>query len=405
MQAQGEYSKRCLTMVKVIIIQQVMKQYRLPFFLRLHDTLAMRGIDLTVAYSEPSKAHAARKDNVELPAHVGLKVKAYWFFNRLVYQPLWKHIAAADLVVIGPEIKYVINPLLLLMSALGLKTVAFWGLGPNRFPGRSNVAEWIKVKFFTKVNWWFAYTDTIADYLKKRGMPAAQITTVQNATDTSGLRRLIEDIPDEDSASQKLALTGSTESRVGIYCGMLQEIKALPFLIETARRVRQRCSSFHLLVVGDGPERAWLEREIADEPWIHYLGAAFDRKKALCYKIADISLLGGTAGLAIVDSFAAGLPLLATQLPTHPPEISYVRDGWNGRLVPHDSAEFSEAIVETISNPATLSKLRAGAWESGGRYTMETMVENFSNGIISCLSASGCLSPDVSKWATQANER
>jgi glycosyltransferase involved in cell wall biosynthesis len=389
-------------MIKVLVIQQVMKQYRLPFFLRLHDNLSKQGIGLTVAYSDPNDAHSLRKDNVELPDSFGLKVKGYWFFNRLLYQPLWKQIAQADLVIVGPEIKYLINPVLLLMSALGLKKVAFWGLGPNLHPDCSPAAEWVKKFIFTKVDWWFAYTATIADYLKKRGMPVSRITTVQNATDTSEQRRFILEIQDEDVAGEKLALTGSRDSRIGLYCGMMQRIKSLPFLIETARQVKKKCSAFHLILLGDGPERPWLEREIAGESWIHFLGPKFGQDTALYFKMADVFLFGGTAGLAVVDSFAAGLPVLATQLPTHPPEISYIRDGENGRIAPHEATAFAESIVETISDSAMLSRMRAGAWESGGHYTLETMVDNFSNGIKSCLVASGITSfMDASRWTAQ----
>src|SRR5271155_3146243 len=121
-----------------------MKHYRLPFFTRLHEALKRDGIELTVAYSAPNRIHSARADNCELPAAFGLKVKGDWFADRLLYQPNWREIARADLVVIGPEIKYLINPILLLMSLLRMKTVAFWGLGPNMHPDRSPLAEWIK---------------------------------------------------------------------------------------------------------------------------------------------------------------------------------------------------------------------------------------------------------------------
>lgn len=392
-------------MAKVIIIQQVMKHYRLPFFTQLHEALSKQGIDLTIAYSDPNEAHAARKDGAELPPNMGLKVKAYWFFNRFLYQPLWNKIFEADLVIVGPEVKFLINPVLLLLSALNLKKVAFWGLGPNMHPDRSEAAEWVKDRIFTKVDWWFAYTQTIAEYLQKKGMPASRITTVQNATDTTELRRLMRPIPDAEVAAAKLALTGSADSRVGFYCGMMQRIKAIPFLIETARRVKQQYPEFHLVLIGNGPERPWLEKEVAGEPWIHYLGSKFGRESALYYRMADVFLLGGTAGLAVVDSFAAGLPLLATQLTTHPPEMSYVQDGENGRVVGHDPEAFAGCIVETLSDPAILSRLRAGALESGGRYTMETMVENYSNGVKTCLLASGITSfAGASEWTAQAAE-
>jgi glycosyltransferase involved in cell wall biosynthesis len=362
-----------------------MKRYRLPFFTGLHSALRQEDIELIVAYSDPNSEHAARRDSAELPEELGHKVEGYWFTNRFVYQPLWREIRRADLVIVGPENKYLINPLLLVLSVLRLKTVAFWGLGPNMHPDRSEISEWIKERVLTSVDWWFAYTDTITSYLREYGMPAERITTVQNATDTCELRRLMGDIDDEEVARAKVDLTGSRASRIGFYCGLLGKIKSLPLLVESARRVKLRVPEFHLVIVGNGPDRSWLEQAIANEPWIHYMGSRYGRDSALLYKMADIFLLAGTAGLAIVDSFAAGLPLFATSLPTHPPEVSYLRDGENGRMTAHNAEAYAEAIVEVLTKPELMGRLRRGATEAGSKYTMEAMVENFRMGIKQCL--------------------
>jgi L-malate glycosyltransferase len=377
---------------RVLIVQSVMKHYRVPFFTGLHAALQRDGIDLTVAYSDPNRIHSSRGDNAELPDTVGRQVKGYWLADRLLYQPIWREVARADLVIVGPEIKYLINPILLLMSMLRMKTVAFWGLGPNMHPDRSPLAEWIKGRFFTKVDWWFAYTDSVAEYLRKAGMPANRITNVQNATDTADLRRLMREIPDGDVFAAKEILTGTRDSMIGLYCGLMGGIKALPLLLDAARIVKRKCPQFHLVLIGNGPDRTWLEKAVAGEPWIHYLGSKYGRESALYYKMSDVFLLAGTAGLAVVDSFAAGLPLLATRLAMHPPEISYLTEGENGRLVPHDAEAFAAAVVEVLSNPALMTKLRRGARESGSQYTMEAMVENFRFGVKKCLAQHGALS-------------
>src|SRR5271168_2856328 len=114
-----------------------MKHYRIPFFQGLYAQLQRDGIQLTVAYSNSHRAHALRADSAELAPPVGRKVKGRWFFDLLLYQPLWRQIVKSDLVIVGPEIKYLINPILLALSAFGVKKVAYWGLGPNRRPDRS----------------------------------------------------------------------------------------------------------------------------------------------------------------------------------------------------------------------------------------------------------------------------
>ncbi len=157
--------------------------------------------------------------------------------------------------------------------------------------------------------------------------------------------------------------------------------------------VKRKCPKFHLVLIGNGPDRSWLENAVADKPWIHYLGSKYGRESALYYKMSDVFLLAGTAGLAVVDSFAAGLPLLATRLATHPPEISYVVDGENGRLAPHDPGAFADTVLEVLSSPALVAKLRMGARQSGSQYTMEAMVENFRAGIKECLALYGTSAP------------
>jgi L-malate glycosyltransferase len=380
-------------MARVLIIQAEMKRYRVPFFTGLHAALERDGIQFVVAYSNSDHRQISRKDSAELPSSFGLKVKGHWFFDRFIYQAVWKQILRADVVIVGSEIKYLINPILLLMSALRLKTVAYWGLGPNMHPGRSTLAEWVKERLATRVRWWFAYTASVAEYLQARGMPAERITTVQNATDTVELRRTMQEISEEEVRAAKETLTASISSKIGLYCGTMGKIKALPLLLDAARLVRRRCPEFHLILVGSGPDKSWIETSVAADPWIHYLGSKYGRESALCYKMADVFLLSGTAGLAVVDSFAAGLPLLATRLDTHPPEISYVVDGENGLIASHNAEDFADSIVSVMSNSDLMEKLRRGAEQSGSRYTMEAMVNNFKAGIEHCLALGGKRAP------------
>src|SRR5260370_35527754 len=163
-------------------------------------------------------------------------------------------------------------------------------------------------------------------------------------------------------------------------------------LIEAARLVRQRCPDFHLVIVGNGRDRPWLEQAIAGDAWIHYMGSKFGRESAMLYRIADVFLLAGTAGLAIADSFAAGLPLIATHLPTHPPEVSYLHDGENGRITPHAASGFADAVVEVLTTPALMARLRHGAALAGSKYTIEAMVENYRAGVNQCLTRTGVIS-------------
>jgi glycosyltransferase involved in cell wall biosynthesis len=375
-------------MPRVLIIQAQMKHYRVPLFTRLFEILRQDGIELRVAYSPPHGLHGMVRDDGDLPLEFGRKVRGRWLAGRMIYQPLWKEIAAADLVISGHENKYLMNSWLFLLSALQLKTVALWGLGPCMETDQSRMSHWLREKALTAADWYFSYTNGIVPYLMEHGVPLDRITAVQNAVDTSELRKSLESIREGEVEQAKTKL-GIGTGPVGIYCGILEPTKHVPFLVDAARLVRRRIPDFQLLVVGAGPDRTWVEEAARANPWIRYLGQKFGREKALALRMADIFVLPGRVGLAVLDSLAAGLPLFTTDLTIHGPEASYLVDGQNGRKTAHRLEAYADAVVEALSSPSLLENLRRNATATASQYTIEAMAENFRHGIKQCLALRG----------------
>jgi L-malate glycosyltransferase len=175
---------------------------------------------------------------------------------------------------------------------------------------------------------------------------------------------------------------------VGVYCGNLSPNKELDFLFAAAKIVRQAIPQFSLLVIGNGPLREKVEVAATRDGFIRYLGPRMGREKALLLRMSDVFLLPGAVGLAILDSFAAGLPFLTTAGPNHGPEISYLRDGYSGLITSHDPAAYAEAVVKVLSDPSLAKRLAEGAMLSGQDYSIQAMVENFRSGILECLGES-----------------
>ena len=101
--------------------------------------------------------------------------------------------------------------------------------------------------------------------------------------------------------------------------------------------------------------------------------------------MADVLLNPGLVGLGILDSFAAGLPIITTADAKHSPEIAYLVDGENGLRVTGDSRVFAAAVSRTLRDPGLLHKMKQGAQACADRYTIENMVENLKRGILRCL--------------------
>ena len=131
--------------------------------------------------------------------------------------------------------------------------------------------------------------------------------------------------------------------------------------VEVAIRALREIPGAHLVVLGEGPERAELER-LADER-VHLLGRVPD--VAAWLRRADVlvhPVRWEGFGLALLEAMLASLPVVATRVSSIP-EI--VVDGETGLLVPPDDpGALAEAANRVLADPGTfgergLSRARA----------------------------------------------
>ena len=101
----------------------------------------------------------------------------------------------------------------------------------------------------------------------------------------------------------------------------------------------------------------------------------------MAFKAADVFINPGMIGLAILDAFAAGLPVFTTAQASHSPEIDYLINGENGLISDLDIAKFSDSVANVFSDPPLLKQLKINASNTSEEYSIEKMAENFATGI------------------------
>jgi glycosyltransferase involved in cell wall biosynthesis len=374
-------------MNRVLIVQTVVPQYRVPFFEKLHEVLRAESTNLSVAYGDKPGADAAGSQSTLGELSFGFKTRSLWFFGgRLLVQPVLREVLDADLVIVEQANKHLLNYFLLLLSLLRIKKVAFWGHGRNRQRRNSSgLWERLKARFVRQADWWFAYTRSVATYLESCGVEPRKITVVQNSLDVESFRSQLEEIGDKDIERARVDLGLQAGSAVGLFCGRLTKDKKLPFLMRAASLIKARVPDFHLVILGDGPEENAVTDFASRHDWIRYMGARLGREKALYFKVAHVWLNPGIITLGILDAFCGGLPVLTTDIGTHSPEIDYFENGENGIMCKVDLSEYANAVIDVITDRSLFSRLRSGALASADRYCLKAMVENFKSGILRCL--------------------
>ncbi len=378
-------------MTEVAIVQRVIPHYRVPFFEQLRVRLGEDGINLRVLGGQPTDTERAKQDSGTLPWAEQVHNRYLPIRPRnLVWQPCLRSLISADLVIFEHASRLLVNYPLLAWRSFGGPKVAFWGHGRNfDQAAASPLAEWVKRQTATRADWWFCYTERSARVVDSLGVPEDRRTVVQNAVDTSGIRAIRELVTADDLAELRDDICiGSGPVAVSI--GSIYPAKRPEYLVEVADTIKAELPSFELVVIGDGPSRSVIDGAAATRPWVHPVGALTGSDMVRHAALGSVMLNPGLVGLAVLDAFALGLPVVTCDLPLHSPEIGYLVDGENGAILPrHTSPKaFGEYVAGLLRDDDARGRLQDSAAQAANSYTIEAMATHFARGVRSALSSS-----------------
>jgi L-malate glycosyltransferase len=374
-----------------VIVLRYVTHYRVPFLEGLRQELDRRGIELALIHGDPEPDGSADRRQHSVPVPWAQRIHNRWLHvagKRLLWQPALPHLRRDDLVIVDQASSRLLNYVLFARRLVGRQRLAFWGHGRNFQEHRaSRLGEAVKRAMSRRVHWWFAYNDHAVAALNEIGFPPGRITNVQNAIDTRALTESLAALPAAavDAVRAELGLTGS---HVGVYVGGMYAAKRLPFLIEACDRIREQIPDFEMIFIGHGPHAPIVGEAAAERGWLHHVGVKTGLDRVPYMAAAQVLLMPGLVGLAILDSFALEVPLVTTSDVAHSVEIAYLEHDVNGLMVSADEvtpAMYAESVVSLLRDPVRLERLRRRCRDDRQRYTIEEMVRRFADGVEAAL--------------------
>ena len=151
------------------------------------------------------------------------------------------------------------------------------------------------------------------------------------------------------------------ERPVALFVGRVAHEKNINFLLEAVARARRSLPDLLLLVTGEGPARADLERQAARlglQDNVRFLGY-LDRKRELpsAYAAADAFVFASrteTQGLVLLEAMAQRCPVVALSI-MGTADILEPRRGC--RIAPDDPAGFARVLVDLLDDPEACVRL------------------------------------------------
>jgi glycosyltransferase involved in cell wall biosynthesis len=373
---------------QIAIVQARMPQYLVPFHYGLRHTLDQLGISYVLVHGSAHGEATSRRDEASVDfAYVRDNRVLRVGSRELTWQACYDLVHAADLVIADQGSSRLTNYPYWLKYLMGRQRFALWGHGMNfQRANASRAGEAVKRFMSRRVHWWFVYNETSATVVRGLGFPADRITNVQNTIDTRRLRQLVAETTHQDlqEIRRRHGLIGSN---VCVYVGGMYKEKRLEYLLAACDHIRTQVDDFEMLFLGGGPEQDVVIQAAADRPWMHFVGPTFGADQARYLRLAKLLLMPGLVGLVILDSFAAETPLVTVADSEHSPEIEYLLDGLNGRMLPAgtDSAGYAKEVAVLLRDEAARQTLVDGGRIATERYTIEAMVERFAGGVLRAL--------------------
>ena len=139
-------------------------------------------------------------------------------------------------------------------------------------------------------------------------------------------------------------------------------VKGFDTLLVAAYLLEKRFPDLHVLVVGDGPRRPFLEdivKRLGIRNRVHFVGEVEDIRVpfALMDLFVFTSRWPEAFGLTLVEAMAAGKPVVATKTGAVP---EVIRDGLEGWLVPPDDpAAMADGALRLLTDRSLASKFRS----------------------------------------------
>lgn len=347
-------------MRNILLISSKIYHYRVSIYNYLNHKLNQLGYDLVVITNSLQK---------EIPHKVDFK---------LVVKPFCFRDYKKEIMIFNPVVVIfflrmkdcLIWPLLFWLRSMKIKTI-YWAHGVN-LQTPNNI---FKNVFFGILH---ALSDSIVLYSKneKKYVNSKYHDKVFIANNT--INHL--DIPDiKKSQSEIKEEFNINFKKIVLFVGRILKNKRLYDLVEAARYIDKDVG---VVVVGGGISKKQLKK-IKNLHNILYFGEVYDTFNInSIFKMSDVFCIPGACGLGINHALYWGLPVV-TECVRHSPEIIYVKNNYNGFIVPRGNVRMiAEKINYLFSSKAIYERFsKAAREEFMENCSIEVMCDGFISSI------------------------
>ena len=164
-----------------------------------------------------------------------------------------------------------------------------------------------------------------------------------------------------------------------LYLGRLETEKGVDILCEAFNGIAAEFPNLRLNIAGWGTLEKALKKQYGQHPQIVFPGAVFGKNKSRLFETSDIlivpSIWPEAFGIVIIEAFAYGLPIIATNSGGIP---ELVEEGKTGFLIPPaDALALAQILQYVIKVPEEISQMTSACFMTSQLYTVEQVTQGY----------------------------
>ncbi len=218
-----------------------------------------------------------------------------------------------------------------------------------------------------------ANSASVSEFYREAGVPADLIRVIPNGIAPP------REVADRAGVRAELGLPA--DAKLVISVGRLAVQKRIDVLVWATQLLRQLSDNVYHVVVGDGPQRQYLEdlaKHFTCDDVTRFVGHRADAARLLA--AADVFWLASDfegQSNSLMEAMAAGLPAIASDIPAN---RELVDEGRTGLLVrPGDSVAFAQCADRLLADRDAAARLGTAAREAmAERHSVAAMVAAYA---------------------------
>jgi len=330
-------------MPKLLMFQLVVPFWRVPLYININKELLNAGIDMILAYSFKGRTIAGHASvgplqeikciNLELKKVAG-KAEYLKGLSKIIREH------RPEIVITDASPRFLTAwSLQQQKKRYGYKLLG-WSCG--HFRNQNVFIEKIRKRFFHGFDGMIAYHRKAMESFKAR-YDLSSVVAVGNAIDEQEIYNEIKSYSKKEIDQLKNNLLEKRELLV-LFVGKLTKAKRVDVLIKAAARAPR----YQFIIIGSGPEENTLKKQASDLQNVKFLGR-IEKGVNKYFQAADVFVLPGLGGLALVQALHNGLPIITS--PADGIGYDAVVNRVNGFISDYPDPRFILNSLKELENP------------------------------------------------------